>query len=84
MALSDHIELWVLGEPIDVPEDQRGIGSPMCVGCGEVLGTGIRFLGNGAICRSCMDIIRNALWEAMKSRLAEIELEKLKNRDSDE
>jgi len=65
MTLNGHAEIWVNGAPVGVPEDQRKIGTPICIGCNKPLGVGILFKGNGAVCRDCMDALRGELWQAI-------------------
>ena len=67
--LDGEVRLWVDGKPVG----GNGIGKPICVGCQQELGTGFEFRGNGAVCRDCMDEVRNELWRQMGNLISKKE-----------
>jgi len=60
-----HVEFWVHGIPVNTPSPDSRVGSPICMECEVVIDTGISFHGNGALCMSCIDALRQRLWDRM-------------------
>lgn len=65
MALNGYVQFWVRGKAVGTPLPGMGVGTPICLGCEKPLDTGFLFRGNGAVCRECMDRLRNELWQHM-------------------
>jgi len=59
------IEFWINGRSTETPLPDDRLGVPGCMRCDQKVDTGIAFRGDGAICRVCLDEIRNELWERM-------------------
>ena len=58
-----HVEFWVHGVPVNTPMPERGVGTPICTACETKVDTGISFISNGALCMTCMNELRQELWE---------------------
>lgn len=61
--LNGRIKFWVDGKLAS--SEDGGCGNPICVGCQKIFKDGLIFEGNGAVCRQCLDRVRNELWEKM-------------------